>query len=346
VRKTIIPALAIGLLSLVLSACNVAALPVAARVGGAAISSAQLHAVLVNFDTSTELRCIITQSSSPMIIDGKGSGTFNAAFTAKRLNDLIEAQIDAAIIATYHLQSNAFVDQTADSEVNTAFSSQQIGNCATEKDLLSTLDPTYRDLLLTEQRDQILIDGYLLHLGLSPAGIHAYELAHVAEMTTSCFSDIAVSSKAKAQQVETSLAAGGNFAALAKAESIDTSDSANGGSFGCYLPADLFAPVNEIAAALRIGGVSAPISVSGSWVILEKTSTQSLATTAAAAQVLFESEVGPENVFIDKFSRHLTITVNPQYGSWTSSSQGQQVSVPSVPASTLLLNPSAINPVG
>jgi parvulin-like peptidyl-prolyl isomerase len=64
---------------------------------------------------------------------------------------------------------------------------------------------------------------------------------------------------AKAQDLRKKLLAGGDFAALAKAESDDTTSGANGGDLGSFKHSQMVAEFDQAAFSLPIGQVSEPV---------------------------------------------------------------------------------------
>ena len=64
---------------------------------------------------------------------------------------------------------------------------------------------------------------------------------------------------AKAQEIKKKLAAGGDFAALAKAESDDTGSGANGGELGTFKRNSMVPEFEQVAFSLARGQVSDPI---------------------------------------------------------------------------------------
>jgi foldase protein PrsA len=79
---------------------------------------------------------------------------------------------------------------------------------------------------------------------------------------------ILVKTKAKAQQLYDQIAAGGNFAALAKQHSLDPSSKEQGGKFTAQKGATV-PPFDKAAFALKTGEVSEPVKTQFGWHIIE-----------------------------------------------------------------------------
>jgi foldase protein PrsA len=72
-------------------------------------------------------------------------------------------------------------------------------------------------------------------------------------------SHILVDSEAKAKEVKEKLSAGGDFAALAKEYSIDTSNSEQGGALGFFSRGDMVPEFENVAFSLEAGTISDPV---------------------------------------------------------------------------------------
>jgi parvulin-like peptidyl-prolyl isomerase len=345
VRKPILLAVFLAVLALALSACDVSALPYAARVGGTTISTSKLNSVLDAFRTDKALRCVFQAQGA--VIDGKGAGTFASSFTSARLSELVELRLNDALVAKLHVTpaERAYATSTATSELTTAFGPGQVGSCTTSgPGFLAALPAAYRQVIVGNRTDQILLDAHLAGAELSNSGIASYEQSHPQQMTISCVSAIVVSTQATAEQLASEINKGASFASIAKADSSDTSSAANGGAIGCVAPSDLQAPIGQTVAALQPGQLSAPVAFNSSYVLLEVTSHQGLAPVATALQALLDSEDAAQQASLGKYAAQVSVEVNPQYGSFGASNSGAAVNPPNPPSSSFLVNSGAITP--
>jgi foldase protein PrsA len=109
---------------------------------------------------------------------------------------------------------------------------------------------------------------------VSPAAVHAYYAKNQATYTTKETREvrhILVSSKAKAEMIETKLKNGANFAALAKQYSTDTQSAKNGGSLGAISKGEMVPPFDKAAFSLKTDQVSQPVHSVYGWHIIEAT---------------------------------------------------------------------------
>ena len=80
---------------------------------------------------------------------------------------------------------------------------------------------------------------------------------------------ILVSSKAKADKIESQLKHGASFAALAKKYSTDTTSAKNGGSLGAITQGQMVPPFDRAAFSLKTGQISQPVHSVYGWHIIQ-----------------------------------------------------------------------------
>lgn len=99
---------------------------------------------------------------------------------------------------------------------------------------------------------------------------------------------------AKAQQIEAELKAGGNFAAIAKAQSDDTGSKANGGELGEISPGETVPEFESAVNKLPIGQISAPIHTRFGYHIVEVESRSTM--PFAQAKGIIAEQLAQQNV--------------------------------------------------
>jgi foldase protein PrsA len=99
---------------------------------------------------------------------------------------------------------------------------------------------------------------------------------------------ILVADRATADTVEAKLKAGGDFAALAKQYSTDTSTKDKGGELGFFGRGQMVPAFQDAAFALPVGAISAPVKSPFGWHVIqveEKKPAQKATLAASAAQI-------------------------------------------------------------
>jgi foldase protein PrsA len=127
---------------------------------------------------------------------------------------------------------------------------------------------------------------------------------------------ILVADRATADTVEAKLKAGGDFAALAKQYSTDTSTKAKGGELGFFGRGQMVPAFQDAAFALPVGAISAPVKSPFGWHVIqvEEKKPAQKATLAASApqikdQLTQQQEAQQVPVLLQQLRSKATITV-------------------------------------
>jgi parvulin-like peptidyl-prolyl isomerase len=161
-------------------------------------------------------------------------------------------------------------------------------------------------------------DFYDKNVGsLCPSGIN---VAHILVKTLK-----------EAQTVESQLAAGADFATLAKTVSTDASNS-QGGSLGCFTTGQYVPEFEQAALKAKVGVPTAPVKTQfGYHVIL---TTKYVPPTFESVKAQIEQQLLKEANYLAKFVKSALkkakVTVDPAYGTWSKTEQ--KVVAPEVPA--------------
>jgi PPIC-type PPIASE domain len=333
--------LAVIALAALASACDVT--PPAASANGATISTATLNTQLRTLASTPAGMCLNqlenAQRFSGTIAGAGGTGTYSMEFTNAVLNvqvgDLLAEQFAASkditltsadlTTATSDLASTldgeiSSADQQAASTGSVPLCEDATGAGISGKALLSALPA---DVAAAQVRNQA-VDEKLLARGadLSEAAVSQYYAANQAQFTSACVSVIATDTQAHANQLVAQLNAGASFAALAKANSLDTQTGPNGGALGCNYTRAAVEQALQVQS-VTVGQPITPVQdrTSGQWIIYEVTS-QSVEPLSAAASVarqeLLQSTANVTRVSreIVAFAARSNVSVDPQYGTW------------------------------
>jgi len=356
VRRPLLLAALLSALALTLSACDVSAMPNAARVGGDQIPESSVNALLAAVRDDGALRCVFTAQSDTY--SGAGNGNFSSSFTAQQLTDLLQLHLEDGLIAKLGLTRTAFARAAALTQLDSAFSPANYASCIpiptgdTSPDaeqraaakFLAALPPAYRSLLEETETDQVVLDAHVVGLPLTEGGLHSYEQAHTAALTTACLSVILVATEQKAKALQVAIDRGADFASVARANSTDAQSGAAGGAIGCQPPEDLIPPIGGIVAALPTGTVSSPVHANGSWVLFEVTSREGVAQLSDVERALFDAANAQALKAVAAYAKAVGVAVNPAYGAPSIGSSGALVNPPVGPADALLYNPTAVSP--
>jgi hypothetical protein len=329
---------AICLLAVGLSGCNVRFTPYAAVVNGSEISQAQLRSALAAISANDSYKCAI-QASGSIHIAGAGQGTYSSAFSAQVLSILIQDKVVRQAVARERLPEPAglYAVAFAQLEAATAPPSTCPGSAAS---LMAAFAPSYRTLIVKFQEDEDALAASLSGVSLDRAPLASYAVAHAGLMSLACVSVIEVAAKSTASSLRGQLLRGASFAALAKAHSADSTSAPQGGALGCIPDSEFTSPLDTDLAALKVGQVSSPISFSSEWLLLLVTKRQ---PESYPQQVT--SLVASEQPVLNKVFPHLiksaSVQVDPQFGTWDTTSALSKVQANSAPPAAIVPNPSA-----
>jgi hypothetical protein len=329
---------AICVLAVGLSGCNADLSPYAAVVNGSEISQAQLRAALSAISSNASYTCAI-ESSGTTHITGAGQGTYNASFSAEVLSILIQDKVVRQDVARLGLPEPASLYSVALAQLEAATAPPS--TCpGSGTSLMAAFVPSYRAQLIRFQVDEDALAAHLAGTSLRPAAFGTFVAAHKNEMSLACVSVIEVASKATALSLRSQLLKGASFAALAKADSLDTTSAPNGGSIGCIPDSEFTAPLDTVIAGLAIGRVSSPVPFSSDFLLLLVTGRRSepysqlVSSLVAAAQPAL-------NKILPALIRSARVQVDPQFGTWDTKASPARVDANTGPPAAMVPNPGA-----
>jgi len=345
----LVTAVAVVALGALASACDVT--PNAASVNGDTVSVSSFNAQMNALADTAAGACWIVLNGDPAVTPGK---TYPIAYAGKLLNgdigDLLAKQYLASL--GVHVTASELTAAKGDytsvlsggiSDLDSQASEEGVaskcesanGSAFTGQQILAAMPVSVRDNEVANQA----VGNLLLARGanLSDAAVLNFYAANPSLFLSDCVSDIATNTQAQASQVIAKLAAGQSFADLAKSSSIDSQTASGGGSLGCDFTQ------SKVLSALQLTSITpgqpiTPIQTSnGDWVIYEVTSQTEIPVTEAAPEIrqaLLEATPNTQRVSAEllRFAHHSSISVNPQYGTWT----GLTVTAPPTPPARYL----------
>jgi len=118
---------------------------------------------------------------------------------------------------------------------------------------------------------------------------------------------------AKAKEIRAKIVAGGDFAALAKAESDDTGSGANGGELGTFGHGRMVKEFDDVVWSLPVGTVSEPVKTQFGFHIIQVESRTSKTFDEAKPQI--EARLKPEltKKAVDDVKSHTQVTISDDY---------------------------------
>ncbi|MGD0882955.1 MAG: peptidylprolyl isomerase [Acidimicrobiales bacterium] len=352
IPKGLVAVVSIVAMGAVASACNVT--PNAASVNGDTVSVSTLNTEMNDLQNSPAGECVLALED---VQSGVGSGVYSMTFAGYVLSTLVSYKVSAqyAAVNDIHLSrsdlaeaQNVFTASLSgeiSSTVQQASASGGISHCQeadgsafTGPELLAAMPAALRNSELGNQA----VDDELLTRGadLSNAAVLSYYAANQSQFTFDCVSVIATDTEAQANTIVAKLQAGASFSQLATADSVDAQTASSGGQVGCDIPESQVLQSLQLTS-VTVGQPVTPIQTSqGNWVIYEITSRTVQPVTSSATvirQELLHTTANVQRVSdqLVAFAHHSSITVNPQYGTWT----GIKISAPPSPA-TRFLQPS------
>jgi PPIC-type PPIASE domain len=338
------------------SSCGLSA--PAARVNGTDIAVSAFDHQLSTYESTGSGACLLeAETGQTGTTQGTGGqGTFDMAFADQILQNLVGDVLAAQLAASKGLTVTSANLSTAkqhfaatlDGEISAAIQTDS-QNGVQSNCLSANGQPVTGALVLSGLPGNIqtglvhndAVDEKLLADGadLSDAAVLAYYQANQAPFTDDCVSAIATDTQAHATQYVAQINGGASFAAVAKANSLDSQSAAKGGALGCT------ASDAQLAARLQLQSVpvNTPIgplqdSSNGAWVIFEVTSKSVVALSDASSvikQALLQTTANGDRVAkqIVAFAKRVDVSIDPHYGTWS----GHVLLAPVAPPAKFLL---------
>jgi hypothetical protein len=341
----------------------------AATVNGTSISQDTLHSDVNAIAKSPYYQCYLnsqeyissqgTQELPPVVGAGTGQDTGDhptatSAFTASYLSTEVGHQVVTQVADERDITVTPAQLQTARSDLtnqiggvmteilqtqqgqNVAYGCSLTGQAVTGEQVLDSMPASFVDAQVQFVATATVLQEDLSGVGSSDADLQSYFTAHRSQFDTVCLTAAGFSSETAAQDAAAQVAFGTPFATVAA--------SANGGAQGCHLLPQFEAelPSGAGLGTLAIGAVSAPISLNGSYVLVQitkRTPSSFSQAKAAVANAVQQKGAGAIQKALTAAERRSSVSVNPQYGVWAS--VNASVLTPLTPDPTDVLNVSA-----
>lgn len=309
--------------ALVLGACGTVS-PYAAKVNGEQITQkeldGELKAILQN------KRYLASLEQGQVKVTGSGKGTFDSAFVARVLTRQIFLELVHQEVVRRKVTVTKSELDGARSDVAASFEDARV---------LKAFDDSYRQRLIVRTAEVAALQAVLAKVKVDGAAIAKYYKEHAAEYRQTCVSHILVPDKAAADSVHARLVAGGDFAAIAKAESKDPGSGATGGDLGC-VGSGQFVPEFEAAMGkLAPGQISDPVQTQFGFHVIKVTDRKVQPVAAVSDQIRQQLLGGSQQAFNDFLQgamKKSRISVNPRYGRFVKNGDQPGVVPPKAPS--------------
>jgi peptidyl-prolyl cis-trans isomerase C len=137
---------------------------------------------------------------------------------------------------------------------------------------------------------------------------------------------VLVASEPEAVAVVNSLKGGGDFSAIAKAQSTDTGSSAAGGSLGCLAAGSFVTEFQNAADALTPGETSAPVQSQYGWHVIRVLPASYALLTDQVQQAYSQIAQSTFNTWFQKKLAKAVVKIDSLYGVWANGENGYAVS--------------------
>jgi hypothetical protein len=341
----------------------------AATVNGASISQDTLHSDVNAIASSAYYQCYLnsqeyissqgTQELPPVVGAGTGQDvgdhpTATAAFTSNYLSTEIAHQLVYEVADQRHVTVTPAQLVTARADLTNQVSgimteilqTQQgqdvtygcslTGQPITGKQVLDSMPASFVDAQVQFVATATVLQEDMSGVGSSDADLETYFNAHTSQFDTVCITAAGFTSETAAQEAAAQVAFGTPFATVAA--------SANGGPQGCHLLPQFEAelPSDAGLGTLATGAISDPINLNSSYALVQitkRTPSTFLEAKSAVANAAEQKGAGAIQKALTADERHSSVSVNPQYGVWTS--VNASVATPLTPDPSWVLNAAA-----
>jgi len=211
-----------------------------------------------------------------------------------------------------------------------AAQSQLASEFGSDPGIAAAFPPWFRQRVLDRNARAVAVRAALSGVDFSDASLQKYFDAHKADFSQNCLSHILVRTKAEADAAAARIKGGEDFAAVAKAVSIDTGSGAKGGDLGCN-PRGTFVPeFDQAASTLPVGQLSDPVQTQYGFHIILVRDRKEATFESAKEQVKAAVNAETQDAFRQFLQTAVTgarVTVDRRYGTFQPAATDQPPSV-------------------
>jgi len=314
-------------LLIVLAACGGGASGSAAQFNQTKISNASFERELNALKSNKKLAEVAKQSGYEVAPKGKVNPQLAAQWLA--------ASVEQIPVDEEFTRRKLTITPAA-RELARTHAAQQLagsgGANANSTDVLDAFPKWFQDLVVDRQaRVEAVIDAFTADDGF--ASDAAWAAANAANLNEYCPSGkvvrhILVKTNDEANVVESQLAAGGDFAAIAKEKSTDPGSKDEGGFLGCVANGQFVAPFESAMNALASGQTSAPVQTEFGFHVI-KVEPFNAESAPTVVRGLRQRVAGQQfSTWLDGQMKDAKITVDPKWGTPSNDSGRFQITPP------------------
>ncbi len=304
----------------------------AAKVNGERISEGELRreleAIQGNEDYLQQVEQGLAQQGDR--VRGEGDGTFDTVFVARVLN----VRIGYELIHQELLRRKVRVGAAQLAEAR-----PEAVESAGGPELFRAFPKAYQEELVRRRAEVTALQRALGDVQIDDAAVKGFYDQNPAMFAQACARHILVDTPEKAGELKGRIAAGEDFAAVARAESKDNQgtgggSAGQGGALGCISQEESDQLVPEFGAAmnaLQPGQVSDPVQTQFGFHLIEVTERRTRTLEEATPEIrqrLQAQAAGALGEFVQQAMAKARVVVNPRYGRFVKAGEETGVRAP------------------
>jgi foldase protein PrsA len=260
-------------------------------------------------------------------LSGAGKNTVDPRLAAGWLTARIYDKLITHEFEARKLKVTQADTEAGQSQLATQFGSPEVANA---------FPKWFQERLVGRNARAVAVRAALSGINLSEESLRKYYEEHKGDFGENCVSHILVKTQDEADAVEARLKGGEDFAAVAKAVSIDKGSGAKGGDLGCN-PKGVFVPEFDSAAStLPVNQLSDPVQTQYGFhiVLVKERKEASFEDAREQARAALNAETQEAfRQFLGKAVGEAKITIDKRYGTFEPPATGQSPEVvpPAVP---------------
>ncbi len=329
-RPTLLGAVVLAA-ALINAACG-SLTPYAAQVNGVRISEEELERELEAIQGNESYLEQVEQGFAQQggRVRGDGVGTLDTVFVARVLNVKIGYEL-------IHQELRRRNIRVAPEDL--ARARQDAVESSGGPELFAAFPKAYQEELVRRRAEVNALQRALGGQGIDAGEVKAFFDQNPELFAQSCARHILVETREKAGELKGRIAAGEDFAAVARAESKDNqgeggASASQGGDLGCISQEDVEQLVPEFATAMTSlppGQVSDPVQTQFGFHLIEVTERRNQSLEEATPEIrqrLEQQSAGAIGDFVERAMASAEVVVNPRYGRFVKEEESPGVRAP------------------